>query len=139
MRCNGCQCTREPQRGTPRISYSPIWSHRSEFSWDTYEVSCSQMRSFEVFGTPTKTNRHSWGPWSKPGPTAITIGAIWRLWAPWHPCTGGPLSPDAPVYKSPSYAYQRRYPKRKWMKPRDYHFKSSSDRFGVFFLVFEFF
>ena len=34
-RCNGCQYTRETQQGSPRISYLPMWSHRSEFSWDT--------------------------------------------------------------------------------------------------------
>ena len=48
--------------GAPMTSYSPMWSHHSEVSWDTYEASCSQMCSFEVLGAPTRTNHPSWGP-----------------------------------------------------------------------------
>ena len=57
--CNGCQCTRETQRGPLSTPYSPMWSYHSEFSWDTYEASCSQMRSFEVLGDPTRIKHPS--------------------------------------------------------------------------------
>ena len=46
--CNECQCTRETRLGPLKTSYSPIWSHHIEFSWDTCEASCIQMRCFEV-------------------------------------------------------------------------------------------
>ena len=49
--CNECQCTRESQ-GPLRTSYPPLRSRHSKFSRYTYEASCSQMRPFEVSGTP---------------------------------------------------------------------------------------
>ena len=84
--------------GPPRTSYSPMWGHHSEFCWDTYEASCSQVRSFEVLWAPTRTNHPSWGPWSKPGPQHNSKSGPFRNY-------GSPL-PDAPVSKkNPSYVY----------------------------------
>ena len=56
-----------PPPPPPSISYTPMWSHQSEFSWDTYEASCSQMRSFEVLGAPNRNNHPSWGPLEQAG------------------------------------------------------------------------
>ena len=53
--------------GLPRTSLSPMWSHHSKFSWDTYEASCIQMCPFEVLGAPTITNHSSWCPLEQAG------------------------------------------------------------------------
>ena len=82
--------------GPPRTSYSPRWSHRSEFSWDTYQASCSQMRSFEVMGPQPGPTIPAGVLCRRTGPRAIAKGAFWRLRGPL-----GPLFPWAPVPQGP--------------------------------------
>ena len=86
--------------GSPRTSYSPMWSHHSEFSWDTYGASCSQMRSFEVLGAPTSTNHPNQGPLEQAGDQRNSKGGPFAGYGtPWSLCTAGPLGQMHPSRK----------------------------------------
>ena len=93
--------------GAPtRTSYPPAWSCPSEFSWFTYEASCSQLSSFEVPGDPNRDSNPSYGPLERPeAQDQEPMGPLWRTRGSLGPPYDGTPWSYASASKNGSYVY----------------------------------
>ena len=89
--------------GVPSHSYLPMQSHRSEFSWYTYEVSFSQNTLSQFWGPQSRLWTVSGAPRCELGPKSRANGAPKETTR--SLCADEALLPDAPVSINPGYVY----------------------------------